>query len=332
MSMSPTRTRVPPLATGLDLGDGAAEIVFDAMGTQAHVVVVDGGGGLPADARRFVDELEDRWSRFRPTSDVSRLNRADGNWVQVHPDTLMLLERARTGWQVTDGWFDPTVLPAIVAAGYDTTFEVVAGRSDPAPIRDGAAPEPDRRTDGPGPAPGLARLELDRRCSRVRLPSGVGVDPGAIGKGLAADLVVDRMLDLGAAGAMANVGGDLRVAGRPPVPAGWGVEVAIPGSNDTLLLGLAEAGVATSTPAYRRWQREGRVVHHLVDPHTGRPAAHPAWSATVVAGAGWLAEVLATSLVLGAPPDHLLTLGATGFVTDDAGRVQRLPGLEEYLR
>ncbi len=332
MAMSPTRTHVPRLATGLDLGDDTAETVFAAMGTQAHVVVIDGSPDLLADAHRFVDELEDHWSRFRPDSDISRLNRGQGDWVPVHPDTVTLLDRARSGWQLTDGRFDPTVLPTIVATGYDTSFEVVAARSDTAPGGHASAPALDQRAAARRPAPGLGGLHLDGRRGLARLPRGVGVDPGAIGKGLAADLVVERMLEGGAAGAMANLGGDLRVAGRPPTPAGWGVEVTIPGCPETLLISLADGGVATSTPAYRRWQHEGRVVHHLVDPRTGRPAAHPAWSATVVAGAGWLAEVLATALVLGAPQEHLSGVGATGFTTDDGGRVQSLPHLEEYLR
>lgn len=323
----------PRLATGLGLGVRADDTVFEVMGTRAHLLVVDGSADLLRDARRFVEELEDHWTRFRPDSDVSRLNDAEGAWTPVHPDTLVLLDRARTGWQVTDGRFDPTVLPAVLAAGYDTTFAAVAEREDPPRANGCAVPGPGgAMSPGIWAAPGLGGLQLDRTGQRARLPRGAAVDPGAIGKGLAADLVVERLLGRGVGGAMANIGGDLRVAGRPPGPGGWGVEVVVPGGGQTLLLAMAEGAVATSTPTYRRWRHHGRVAHHLIDPTTGQPARDPARSATVVAGTGWLSEVLATSLVIGGPPGDLAAVGATGLLTHDDGRIQYLPGLKEYTR
>ncbi len=325
---NPVATRRPP-ATGVGLGPTATEAVFAAMGTQVHLVVVDGPPDALDGARRLVDHLEARWSRFRPESDLSRLGRADGAWVSVHPDTVQLLEHARAGWEATAGRFDPTVLPALVAAGYDTTFATVVARP---PARADAPPGSRRTGAGDAPAPGLASLEVDRPGGRVRVPAGVGIDPGAIGKGLAADLVVERVVADGAAGAMANVGGDLRAAGAGPGGDGWGIEVVVPGHDTTLLLAVADGAVATSTPAYRRWHHDGRPVHHLVDPRTGRPADRPATSATVVAGTGWLAEVLATSLVLGGPPEDLLAVGATGLVVDHDGGLAELPGLREYRR
>ncbi|MBY5163582.1 FAD:protein FMN transferase [Salsipaludibacter albus] len=329
MTDAPAPTR-RPLDTGLLPGRGAAEMVFPAMGSDAHVVVVDAPPGLLAVARDLVGRLEAHWSRFRPDSDVSRLARAEGSWVSVHADTHVLLERCRVGWELTAGRFDPTVLPALLAAGYDETFTAVAARV----AAEGTAPDATSTPARAGPvatsAPGLAGLELDPRRRRARLPAGVALDPGAIGKGLAADLVVEWLLEHGAGGAMVNVGGDLRAAGQPPAPGGWGIEVAVPASATTVTLVVADAGIATSTPAYRCWQHDGRLVHHLLDPVTGQPAEDPPWSATVVAGAGWLAEVLATSLAMG---DHrpLRSVGATGFVVVDDQIVSQ-PGLEEYRR
>ena len=61
----------------------------------------------------------------------------------------------------------------------------------------------------------------------MTLPPGVGFDPGGIGKGLAADLVVDLLLDGGAAGACVDLGGDGRMAGEPPT-GGWRVGIGNP--------------------------------------------------------------------------------------------------------
>jgi len=91
------------------------------MGTWAHVVIAGGGDrGQALDrARRRIDDLERRWSRFLPDSEVSRLNAGAGRPVLVSPETARLVARAVDAWRLTAGRFDPTVLPALVAAGYD---------------------------------------------------------------------------------------------------------------------------------------------------------------------------------------------------------------------
>ncbi len=95
------------------------------MGTTAHVVVTAARepDRLAEAARARVAELEARWSRFIPTSDVSRLNALASLPVVVAPETFALVQLAVEGWRMTGGRFDPTVLPALVAAGYDRSFD-----------------------------------------------------------------------------------------------------------------------------------------------------------------------------------------------------------------
>ena len=109
--------------------DSTAELEFRVMGTDAHVIVV---GSDARHARRAalvardrLHELEARWSRFLPDSEVSRLNAASGVPVVVSSDTLGLVERAVEGWRRTHGSFDPTVLDALVAQGYDRDFGAI---------------------------------------------------------------------------------------------------------------------------------------------------------------------------------------------------------------
>src|SRR3954449_11188966 len=92
------------------------------MGTEAQVVVV---GGTPADveaAQARVEDLERRWSRFRPDSELQRLNAGAGGPVRVSADTRVLVEAAIDAWRDTGGRFDPTVLDALEAGGYDRPF------------------------------------------------------------------------------------------------------------------------------------------------------------------------------------------------------------------
>jgi thiamine biosynthesis lipoprotein len=318
----------------------AEELSFRAMGSDAHVIVVDGPPGAADAARRRIDDLERRWSRFLPDSEISRLTRRAGEWVTLSPDSVLLVDRALEAWRLTVGRFDPTVLGAVIRAGYNRSFDDLgpAGGDTPSPLTSGAA-----------------GIGIDG--DRVRLPAGVGFDPGGIGKGLAADLVVAELLAAGAAGACVNLGGDLRLAGRPPAgpsgdappadglagdapPAGrppaWTVAVEHPAASEPLaLLGLEDGAVATSTTLRRRWTAPGgEVRHHLIDPWTGAPSTSDLTLAAVVAADAWAAEVLAKAVLLRGSAqafDLVAGLGADALTVDAHGVVRATPGLAAFL-
>jgi thiamine biosynthesis lipoprotein len=298
---------------------GAEELSFRAMGSDAHVIVVGGPVGLAERARRRIDDLERRWSRFLPDSEISGLTRRAGEWVALSAESVLLVERALEAWRLTVGRFDPTVLGAVIRAGYDRSFEQLSGAARP-----GASPL----------TVGAAGIEVDG--DRVRLPAGVGFDPGGIGKGLAADLVVAETLAAGAAGACVNLGGDLRVAGRPPSPVdAWTVAVEHPGSAEPVaLLGLRDGAVATSTTLRRRWTAGGQERHHLIDPWTGAPSDSDLTLAAVVAVDAWTAEVLAKAVLLRGSAqafDLVSGLGADALTVDRDGVVRSTPGLAAFL-
>jgi thiamine biosynthesis lipoprotein len=166
----------------------------------------------------------------------------------------------------------------------------------------------------------------------VRLPPGVELDLGGIGKGLAADLVVAELLHRGASGACVNLGGDLRVSGVPPTDDGWVLDVAYaPG----VLIALADGAAATSSRLERRWRRAGRDLHHLIDPRSGMPANTGIAAITVLAGRAADAELLTKAAFLAGAdeaPQLVASAGATGLLLLDDGALVALPGVERYLR
>lgn len=286
------------------------------MGSLAHVVIV---GEDPASLARQVQprlaQLEGRWSRFRATSEISRLNAAAGRPVLVSADTVELLTWAVEGWRRTGGLFDPTVAAAMVAHGYDR--DLAAVRADPV-----------ARIAPPAPAPGCAGIEIDGGGGggggMVRLPAGVTVDPGGIGKGLAADLVSAELVAAGATGCLVNVGGDLRIRGGPPTDDGWVVTVPDPhhDSRELLRVALQNGAVATTSRLSRRWWVGGRQVDHLMDPATGGPARRRVVAVTVLAAEGWQAEVLSKALAVdGEAARSLLGTAAAVAVTATGQRV-----------
>jgi thiamine biosynthesis lipoprotein len=268
-----------------------AEHRFRAMGTWAHVLVHHDGtaADLAGEAQPLVAAHEAAWSRFRPSSDISRLNAAGGGAVAVADDTVLAVALALDARRATAGRFDPTVLRGVEAAGYDRDFAAVAARAATGAVR----------VAEPRPAGAAVAIDLD--AGTVAVADGAAFDLGGIGKGLAADLVAGALLAArGVLGVLVNLGGDLRAAGAAPSAAGWGVALDDPRRPAATLatLALAAGGVATSSTRRRRWPTSHGERHHLIDPATGAPTTSTSASATVVAASATDAEVWATAALV----------------------------------
>jgi thiamine biosynthesis lipoprotein len=287
---------------------------FAAMGTRARIVVVGGHAELVAQAERRIADLEARWSRFLDTSELSRLNRAGGAPCVVSPDTFALLRHLVEAWRATAGRFDPTVHDALVQLGYDRPWPF--GTSE-AGARSPAAAHP---------TGGCGEIRLDRSTRLVWLPGGIRLDPGGLGKGLAADLVADELADGGADGVLVDLGGDVRVRGDSPDGPTWRIGIERPGAPDVELARVEtrDGAVATSSRWRRRWvAADGRSAHHVLDPADGRPASTHWVSATAIAARGVGAEVAATVALLDGGLHH--APGAlAALLADESGSAQAI--------
>jgi FAD:protein FMN transferase len=221
---------------------------------------------------------EQTFSRFREDSELSRLNQTGR--VQPSPQLAEVIRLALAARDRTRGRFDPTVHDALVAAGYDRSFEHVG------------------RTGGPGVATTVARcggeVVIDTVSGAITLGYGVRLDLGGIAKGYA----VDRVAELAGAHAscMVNAGGDVAVCG-PPSCGAWDIGVTR-GDGSVMTLSLSRGGLATSGRDRRRWTVDSREAHHIIDPVTSAPAQTDLLRVTAVASSAVDAEVLAKSLFI----------------------------------
>jgi thiamine biosynthesis lipoprotein len=292
------------------------------MGTSAHVVVVGdrASSDLDTAVQRLAD-LERRWSRFLPDSEISRLNAAGGKPVLVSADTYRVIELAVQAWEATEGCFDPTVLPSLRAWGYDRPFVELAARTAP-PI------------GSPAPAPGCAGILLDEPTGLVQLPPAVELDLGGIGKGAAADLVVAETLARGARGVCVNIGGDVRVEGDAPTARGWIVTLRHPGvgAGYSREVALASGAVCTSSTQVRRWSTPAGERHHLLDPRTGSPVDSGLASASVIGARAVQAEILTKVAFVAGPheaPARLAPHGVSALLVLEDGTAIEVGQLEE---
>jgi thiamine biosynthesis lipoprotein len=254
---------------------------FRAMGTDVSLTGPDETSFTRAsEAVEFVFAREERrFSRFRDDAELRRVNLAAGRWTSVSAPIEVLVGLALTQARRTDGLFDPTVLNAMLAAGYDRDFdEVLAG------ARGALHP----------PQPCGRWREVATRPGEILLPPGVGLDLGGIAKGWTSDLAAEAAMLEGLPWALVSAGGDLRIAGDAP-----SIDVRIEDLGDASAtaasLRLATGALASSSTLRRAW---GPDRHHIIDPRTGAPSDSPIVQATVWAPTCAEAEVLATWALL----------------------------------
>jgi FAD:protein FMN transferase len=228
---------------------------FRAMGCRSMIAIESAG-----DAERLAElsmiriaRLEACWSRFLADSDVSQLNRSGGEPVAVRTATVTLIQTMAQAAELTDGAYDPTV------------------------------------PRSPGRRAWIERVWVDAAASIVRL-DGVQLDPGGIGKGLAADLVAAAAVADGASDAVVSLGGDVRIACR--ARRRHVVDVASPQGDRPAIdrVALGSGAVATS----------GLRCSEVVDPATGqRVTGGDVVQASALAATGAMAEAFATQVMVG---------------------------------
>jgi len=266
------------------------------------------------------EEWEDTLSRFRPGSELSRLNDGAGAAVGVGPILLAAVEASLAAARATGGLFDPTLRHALVRMGYDRTFEEIEDGAPAAAV-------------GPKGGGAWRRILVDGSAGTVTLPAGSGLDLGGIAKGMAVDASLDLLASLGADAALVSAGGDLAVRGLPPGRRAWPVLVG--NDPDGPVVPLVRGALATSGTARRRWRQGPFERHHLVDPATGEPADGGLRQVTAAGETCRAAEVGATAAFVAGRrfgPIVLARLGLAGMLVTEAGRIHvgrwPWPGLE----
>jgi FAD:protein FMN transferase len=275
----------------------AATDTFSVFGTTATLLV--GEPGAAATARAIADAqlaaVDLACSRFRPDSELSRLNAAAGAVTSIGELFTELIEAALRAARLTDGDVDPTCGQALARIGYDRDFALLQAAEPQA--RGGQSRARDR---WPGRVPGWRNVELDRGRRLVRLSNGAQLDLGATAKAWAADRCAEIIAAETGSGVLVSLGGDIAAAGPPPADreggvkeageagGGWAVRVTDDHAAGPEAAGqtvtIRSGGLATSSTTVRAWAVGGRRMHHIIDPATGEPA-RSCWRTVSVAAA-----------------------------------------------
>lgn len=291
-----------------------------ALGAGVHLLVF--AGDLEPARQAVIELLDDvdrAYSRFRPESELSRLNAMAGKPMAVSPLFGQAIEAALRAGRISHGLVDPTVGRAMRAVGYDRDFGRAMTSADPLVLR-------------LEPVPGWQSIAWDPVGRVVSLRRGVELDLGSTGKALAADLCAAAALaTMGRGGVLVSLGGDIATAGEVP-DGGWRVlaadDSATPTDAGGEVVAIHGGALATSGTTSRRWTRGGIDFHHIIDPRTGLPADGPWRTASVVAATCLDANIAATAAIVrgrSAVP-WLDELRLAARLVSTSGRVVRVGG------
>ncbi|HEX4789057.1 MAG TPA: FAD:protein FMN transferase [Actinospica sp.] len=272
--------------------EGFGRSTFQLWGTRAVVVVTEPAAIVDAKqlVRAETAAMDEACSRFRPDSELARVNAAAGTPVAVGPLFGEVVSAALRAAAATCGHLDPTCGAGLVAIGYDRDAELL--------LADDACAVDHEFV----PAPGWESVGWNPGTRTLRFPRGCVLDFGLVAKALAVDRAAAAVADELGCGVLVSAGGDIAAAGPSPA-AGWQVKVADECRAGEYAAGqtitVRGGGLATSSTTALRWRsRSGRDLHHILDPRTGRPAESCWRTVSVVADTCVDANTAATAALL----------------------------------
>lgn len=269
---------------------------FKAMGSDFEIICAASDLHLVSEIENYAHYLQSIWTRFSDASELMQLNFNAGNSQIVSPETSQLVSQMKRGFELTGGLYNAGVLPLMLQQGFmspNSRFQKLLAPKNYAELWNA--------------------VEINEL--QVKLPKGLAIDAGGIGKGLAADLMAQKAMAKGAIGIVINAGGEVAVRGDSVTTEGWSVAVESPFIEDHLLstVFLQSGGLATSAPSGRMIQENS----HIIDPRTQTSIRTEIAQATVLAAQTVDCEVLAKMCLLLPVADSLKRiedLGAAAFV------------------
>lgn len=283
---------------------------FYALGSDCALQLITKSRALAQDAaiavEREVGRIEARYSRYRPDSELSRINKvaASGGSVVVDAETAGLIDYAYECFRRSNGLFDIT--SGLLREAWN--FRSVR-------------PPTEQTISVLLPRIGLDKIEWENPRLTFTTP-GMELDLGGLGKEYAADRAAEIAAAIGIEHGLLDFGGDIRVIGPRPGGEPWRIGIRHARRPDTLMTSteLRSGALATSGDYEKFIEADGRRYCHIINPHSGRPA-QGLQSVTVICNECLVAGSLATTAMLmgkdGA--DWLRSLNVRYIAMDECG-------------
>jgi thiamine biosynthesis lipoprotein len=271
-----------------------------------------------------IRRLEQLMSTWIPTSELSKVNAAAGKHpVQVGTENMEVLKTSLRMAELTEGGFNIAIGPAVAAWNVSQEGRIPSLKELKA-VR---------------PFISLKNVAIEEKAGTVFLERvGMKIDVGGIGKGYAADLVINVMQKAGATAGVVALSGDIKTFGRMPDQEQFVFGIQHPRKEQGVLLGrieLENEAVSTAGDYQRFIMKDGVRYHHILDPRTLQPA-RGCQSVTVIAKDGVMADGLDTGIFVMGPKKGMALIESLpdveGVIVNAQGGLLISSGLKSRLK
>lgn len=267
-------------------------LLFKALGSDVEAVVVGKSKNIDKIFETIKEQaelFENKFSRFRHSSELSRFNLLESGWQPVDKEFLDLVTIAKAYFEETNGLFNPAII-GVLNKFYHASFEKIPKNQKII----------DRKVSG-GITGRFELLKIDHKKSRIFKPDGLQIDLGGIGKGYFVDKCA-KLLNSLDKDYWFSIGGDMVVSSREGQA--WRVAVQNPANlaQDVLNISLKNnnGAIATSGVTKRGGVILGKKWNHLIDPRANQPIFNDLLAVTVISSSATKSDVFAkAALILG---------------------------------
>ncbi len=277
-----------------------------------------------ADLFADFDRRHNDWHAWQPSklTQTSALL-ATGEWFTADSALLPLIKLSKQYSLLSNGLFNPTIGKLIQSWGFHDSEQPQI------------PPSQETITRLLDTLPTVNDIEIEGNRLRGHNPQ-LQLDLGAIAKGYAISIGLQKMRNLGIKHALINAGGDLcGIGDRGQRP--WRIGIRNPSGNGIMAsieLGKNEC-VFTSGDYERYFTYDGKRYNHIIDTRTGYPADKVA-SLTVLYKKGALADAASTALFVAGPDywqDLAKKMGISDvMMIDKRGRIIMSPSMQERIK
>lgn len=237
--------------------------------------------------RELCQKYDVMFSRTNEESEVSRINNAQGNPVEVSPDTATLVKKGLYYGKLSGGAFDITI--GSVSKLWDFKSE------DPAPPDPAAIAAALTHVD-------YKKVVVEGNTVTLQDPAAA-LDLGAVAKGYIADRLKDYLEGEGVRHALINLGGNVLAVGDKPDGSSFNIGIQKPFDESGIPLTsvrIDDKSIVTSGTYQRFFERDGSLYHHILDPASGYPCNNGLASVSIITDSSLTADALSTTcFVLG---------------------------------
>ncbi|MGL4790136.1 MAG: FAD:protein FMN transferase [Anaerotignaceae bacterium] len=248
--------------------------IYDKTKTEAENII--------SEAFVVCREYENILSRTIATSDISKINSGNGDWVTVSQETIEVIEQGIKMGEISHGEFDITL--AHVSELWDFANE------NPTIPSENVLLEAISHV-------GFENIEIDGNNVRL-LDKGAAIDLGGIAKGYIGDRAREFLIEKGVTRAIVNLGGNILTINPETEDDTFSIGIQRPFDLQNALFGvlaIKNKSVVTSGVYERGFEKGGVLYHHILDTKTGMPINNGIYSVTIIAESATIADGLSTA-------------------------------------